>query len=552
GDSIEVQALSRAFGGTGSCTIGSLKGNIGHLDAASGIAGLIKATLALGNELLPPSLNYRQANPDIDFTRSPFRVQAEAGAWPRTDGRVRRAGVSAFGFGGTNAHLVLEEAPLAPQSPASPRPTETLVLAARTPAALEQATDRLAAHLRRERPNLADAAHTLATGRRAFPHRRTVTGADVDTVAAALETRDPAHVTTGHATRENAPLVFLLTGQGSQHTGMAHDLYKQEPAYRTALDECAELLTPHLGDDIRTVLYTRDDRLDQTQWAQPALFVTEYALARLWQSWGITPTAMLGHSLGEWTAACLAGVFALPDALHLVTLRGRLMQAQAPGAMLNVMADRQTVEAALTDGLSLAAHNGPRDCVISGPHQAIQNFTTLAEEHGWPTQPVATSHAFHSALMEPMVQEFTAAVTAVPRQAPHTPFISNTTGTWITDDQATDPDYWGRHILATVEYATGIRTATGEPGTTLLELGPGQTLSSLARRILTTTNTQATTLSSLPHKRDRRTPAETIQRTLATLWLTGTTPNWTNYYALQQRRRIPLPTYPFQHKRYWL
>ncbi|MFD5738068.1 type I polyketide synthase, partial [Streptomyces sioyaensis] len=549
---IEVQALSRAFGDTRPCALGSVKGNIGHLDAAAGIAGLLKTTLALKHELLPPSLNYTRGNPDIDFANSPFRVQAEPGPWPRTEDHVRRAGISAFGFGGSNAHLILEEAPLTPASPAGSRPTETLILSARTPEALEEATDRLATHLRREQPNLADAAHTLATGRRAFPHRRTVTGDTPDRIAAALETRDPAHVTTSHATHEAAPLVYVFSGQGSQHPGMAHDLYQQEAVFRSCVDECAELLKPHLGEDIRDIAFTQDPRLDDTQWAQPALFVIEYALTQLWHSWGITPTAMLGHSLGEWTAACLAGVFTLPDALRLIALRSRLMQAQAPGAMLNIMADRTTVEAALPDSLSLAAHNGPRDCVISGPHEAIQAFTTLAEEHGWATQPVTTSHAFHSHLMEPMIAEFTTAVAAVNRQTPQTPFISNLTGTWITDEQATDPNYWGHHIRATVEYATSVQTATTQPGTTLLEIGPGQTFSSLARRILTNTGTQAANLASLPHKRDRRTASETIQRTLATLWLTGTTPDWTAYHAQQQRRRIPLPTYPFQHKRYWL
>ncbi|MER5571946.1 type I polyketide synthase, partial [Streptomyces goshikiensis] len=544
--------MSRAFGGAGSCALGSVKGNIGHLDAAAGIAGLLKTTLALKHELLPPSLNYTRGNPDIDFANSPFRVQAEPSPWPRTKDHVRRAGISAFGFGGSNAHLILEEAPLTPPSPAGTRPTETLILSARTEKALEEATDRLAAHLRREQPNLADAAHTLATGRRTFPHRRTVTGNTPDSIATALETRDPAHVTTNHTTRETPPLVYLFSGQGSQHPGMAHDLYQHEAAFRDCVDHCAELLTPHLGEDIRDILFTQDPRLDQTQWAQPALFVIEYALTQLWHSWGITPTAMLGHSLGEWTAACLAGVFTLPDALRLVALRGRLMQAQKPGAMLNIMADRPTIEASLPHDLSLAAHNGPRDCVVSGPHEAIQTFTTLAEQHGWATQPVTNSHAFHSHLMEPMITEFTTAVAAVTRHTPQTPFISNLTGTWITDEQATDPTYWGHHIRATVEYATSINTATTEPGTTLLEIGPGQTLTSLARRILTNTNTQATTLASLPHKRDTRTPNETIQRTLANLWLTGTTPNWTTYQTHQQRRRIPLPTYPFQHKHYWL
>ncbi|MER5950457.1 SDR family NAD(P)-dependent oxidoreductase [Streptomyces sp. NPDC001904] len=551
GDPIEVQALTQAFGNTGSCALGSLKGNLGHLDAASGIAGLIKTTLALEHEALPPSLNYKRGNPAIDFAGGPFHVQSALGSWPRTE-RARRAGVSAFGFGGTNAHIVLEEAPAPAPSSKSRRPTETLVLSARTAEALEAATDRLAQALRRDKPELADAAYTLATGRRAFPHRRTVTGSDPAAVAAYLETRDPAHVTTTLALQEGGPLVLLFTGQGSQHTGMAKDLYDQEPHFRTTVDHCAELLLPVLRTDIRDVMFMEDERLSETEWAQPALFVIEYALAQLWRSWGITPTAMLGHSLGEWVAACMAGVFTLPDALRLVALRGRLMQAQAPGAMLNVMADRPAVEAVLTSGLSFAVHNGPRDCVVAGSHQAVEDFDRIAAEKGWATQPVATGHAFHSSLMRPMVDEFTAAVAATERQDPTTPFISNVTGRWIDNEQARDPQYWGNHILATVEFAQGVVTAASEPHTVLLEVGPGKTLASLARRILTGAGLKATAFASLPHQRDQRSATETVQRALAGLWLTGNTPDWTAYFGHQQRRRIALPSYPFQRKRYWI
>ncbi|MEU1128261.1 SDR family NAD(P)-dependent oxidoreductase [Streptomyces sp. NPDC005900] len=551
GDPIEVQALSRAFTGAKSVALGSIKGNIGHLDAASGIAGLLKATLALQHETLPPSLNYVRGNPDIDFDRSPFHVQSSAAAWPRTD-RVRRAGVSAFGFGGSNAHVVLEEAPVAEPSQPSGRPTETLLLSARTAEALEAATDRLAATLRRGGPLLADAAHTLATGRRTFPHRRMVTGADAAAVAVALETRDPAHVTTSHDVRGGAPLVFLFTGQGSQHAGMARDLYDGEPLFRATVDECTALLEPVLGTDLRDVLFTEDGRLDETEWAQPALFVIGYALALLWRSWGVVPTAMLGHSLGEWVAACVAGVYSLPDALRLVALRGRLMQAQVPGAMLNVMADRAAVEAALPPGLSLAAHNGPRDCVVSGPHPDIESFEALAKEKEWATQRVATTRAFHSALMRPMVEEFIAAVAATERRAPDIGFVSNVTGQWITEEEVRDPRYWGNHIVSTVEYVTSVRTAVAESGGVLLEVGPGQTLTSLARRILAGAGLKAATFASLPHKRDHRTGAETLQRTLGSLWLTGGDPDWSAYYAGQRRRRVPLPGYPFQRKRYWL
>ncbi|WP_405976479.1 SDR family NAD(P)-dependent oxidoreductase [Streptomyces sp. NBC_00988] len=551
GDPIEVQALAQAFGTTGSCALGSIKGNIGHLDAASGIAGLIKTTLALEHEALPPSLNFKRGNPAIDFAGGPFRVQSTLADWPRTD-RVRRAGVSAFGFGGTNAHIVLEEAPASGPASASSRPTETLVVSARTAEALEAATDRLAQALRRDRPQLVDAAHTLATGRRAFPHRRAVTGADTAAVAEALETRDPAHVTTTLAVQEGGPLVFLFTGQGSQHTGMAKDLYDQEPHFRATVDHCAELLLAVLGSDVRDVMFTEDARLSETKWAQPALFVVEYALAQLWRSWGVVPTAMLGHSLGEWVAACIAGVFSLPDALRLVALRGRLMQAQTPGAMLNVMADRAAVETVLSADLSLAVHNGPRDCVVAGPHQAVEEFGRIAAEKGWATQPVATGHAFHSSLMSPMVDEFTAAVATTERHDPDTPFISNLSGRWISNEQARDPQYWGRHILATVEFAAGVVTSAAEPHTVLLEVGPGKTLASLARRIVTSAGLKATTFASLPHQRDHRSATESVQRALAGVWLTGNSPDWTAYFAHQQRRRIPLPTYPFQRKRYWL
>ncbi|GAA1454889.1 type I polyketide synthase [Nocardiopsis tropica] len=556
GDSIEVQALARALDTDRRIGLGTVKGNVGHLDAAAGIAGLLKTTLALEHGELPPTLNHRTPNPDIDFAATPFDVVTELTPWPRGE-HPRRAGVSAFGFGGTNAHLVLEEAP--PEEPgepagAAPRGTALLTLSARTPEALEDLTDRMAAHLRRHDPDLTDAGYTLAVGRREFPHRRTVTGPDTGAVAAALETRDPAHTHTAHTAHGSTPLVFLFSGQGSQHPRMAHDLYRDEPHFRATVDECARILHPLLDADIRDLLLTTPDpaQLDRTRWTQPALFVLEYALARLWLHWGAAPTGMLGHSLGEWTAATLAGVFTLPDALRLVALRGRLMQDQAPGAMLNTMADRDEVEKALGPGLSLAAHNGPRDCVVSGPQEALDAFAQTAREHGWPTQPLTTSHAFHSELMAPMVEEFTAAVAAAERRPPVIPFVSNLTGDWITPEQAQDPRYWGQHILATVEFAAGVLTAAASPHTTLLEVGPGQTLRSLARRVLNGHEHPATTLNSLPHKRDPRTAVQTLHQTLGQLWLHGTTPDWDAYHADRNPRRIPLPTHPFHRRKHWL
>ncbi|MFC6433279.1 SDR family NAD(P)-dependent oxidoreductase [Nocardiopsis tropica] len=553
GDPIEVQALSRSYTTDRRVRLGTVKGNVGHLDAAAGIAGLLKTVLALEHGELPPTLNHRTPNPDIDFAATPFDVVTELTPWPRGD-RPRRAGVSAFGFGGTNAHLVLEEAPAPPTRSTSARSTTLLTLSARTPEALEDLTDRMAAHLRMHDPDLTDTGYTLAVGRREFPHRRTVTGPDAHAVAAALETRDPASAHSARVLRDGPPVVFLFSGQGSQHPRMAHGLYGEEPHFRAAVDECARILQPLLDTDIRDLLLTTPDpaQLDQTRWTQPALFVLEYALARLWQHWGITPTGMLGHSLGEWTAATLAGVFTLPDALRLVALRGQLMQDQAPGAMLNTVADREAVQAVLPPPLSLAAHNGPRDCVVSGPREALDAFARTAREHGWSTQEVATSHAFHSELMAPMVEEFTAAVAAAERRPPVIPFVSNVTGDWITPEQAQDPGYWGRHILATVEFAAGVLTAAHGPHTTLLEVGPGQTLRSLARRVLNGHEHPATTLNSLPHRRDPRTAVQTLHQTLGQLWLHGTTPDWDAYHADRNPRRIPLPTHPFHRKKHWL
>jgi len=557
GDPIELQALTRAYRQStdraGFCRIGSLKSNTGHMDAAAGVAGLIKTVLALRKEALPPTLHFSRANAAIDFAGSPFRVQTALEPWPRT-GTPRRAAVSAFGFGGTNAHLILEEAP-ASQPPAARRPAQLLTLSARTPQALDAMTDRLAEHLRRHSPDLADAAFTLAAGRHCFAHRRVVVASTLEDAITALQAREPARMVTGATTTERAEVVFLFSGQGAQFPGMAREIYDAEPVFRDAVDSCAGLLRQELGLDLREVIFApataeHADRLRQTALAQPALFVVEYALAMLWRSWGVTPAAMLGHSIGEYVAACLAGVFDLNDALHLVALRGRLMQQQPTGSMLGVVAERGELETMLPDGLWLAAHNGPRDCVIAGPDEAVAAFAAEAARRGLVTQPIATSHAFHSGLMAPVVEPFVEAVAAVDRHAPAIPFVSNVSGTWITDEQAQDPGYWGRHILAPVEFAHGVTELSGR-GQVLLEVGPGQTLGSLARRVLGSTPDRLIA-SSLPHQRDRRGALETVYRTLGQLWIAGRTPNWEGFFARERRRRISLPSYPFERRRFWM
>ncbi|MGX1760981.1 type I polyketide synthase [Streptomyces lydicus] len=558
GDPIEVQALSRVFEGVSSCRLGSVKGNIGHLDAAAGIAGLLKTVLALKHHIIPPTLNHHQPNPDIS-SDTPFTILNQPTHWTPTPDRPRRAGISAFGFGGTNAHLIIEEPPTTPPTPHHTRTTHLLTLSARTPQALDHATNRLATHLRQHNPDLTHTSYTLAHGRHTFPHRRIVTGTTTHDIATALETRDPRHTTTHHTTTPPSDLIFVYSGQGPQHPHMGHHLYTHEPAYKKAVDTCADLLHPHLGLDIRTLLHPTDttsttharNLLQQTQWAQPALFTTEYALTQLWKHWDITPTALIGHSLGELVAAHTAGILTLPDALHLTALRAQLMQQQPPGTMLNINTDPATIQETLPPQLTIAAHNTPNNTVISGPTEHIEKYQQHAHQKGWKTTTVNHRHAFHSPLMQPAIQPLQQALQNTPLNAPHTPIITNTTGTWTTPEQAQNPHHWAHQIQTTVHYATGIQTIT-KPGATLLEIGPGNTFTNLARHTLTHHRTPHQTLPSLPHPQDPHPNPHTTHHTLGKLWLHGTTPNWTNYHQNQPHQRIPLPTHPFNHQHHWL
>ncbi|HEV7514701.1 MAG TPA: type I polyketide synthase, partial [Thermoanaerobaculia bacterium] len=410
GDPIELAALTKVFGAAterrGFCAVGSVKSNIGHLDAAAGIAGFLKTVLALGHRQIPPSLHYETPNPKIDFASTPFYVAARLADWPMPamPEEPRRAGVSSFGVGGTNAHLILEEAPPAP-APAPSRPWQLLLLSARTETAAEAMTERLAAHLA-DHPDLhlPDVAYTLAVGRTVFRHRRVLVcreASDTPEIAdparrlAAVDSQDP----------RKRPVVFLFPGQGSQHPGMGADLYRGEAVFRAEVDRSAEILRPYLGLDLRAVLYPTGDseeaarRLSRTALAQPALFTVEYALARLWMSWGITPQAMLGHSVGEWVAACLAGVFSLPDALALVAARGRLMDEQPEGAMLAVPLAEAELLPLLGERLALAAVNEPERTVASGPLDAIRELEEKLALRGIAGRRLHTSHAFHSAMM---------------------------------------------------------------------------------------------------------------------------------------------------------
>jgi amino acid adenylation domain-containing protein len=561
GDPIEVAALTEVFGAgtreTNSCAVGSVKTNIGHLDAAAGVAGLIKTVQALRHKLIPPSLHFNEPNPQIDFRTGPFYVNARLREW-ETNGTPRRAGVSSFGIGGTNAHVVLEEAPDAgPHAPA--RGPQLLVLSAKTAAALEAATANLIAHLKRNPGlSLADVCYTLQVGRGTFNHRRALVCRTVDEAVAALEAADEKRVLTRLTEKGARPVAFMFSGQGSQYAGMGAELYRGEPVFRRYLDACAELFLPHLGRDLRELLYgeerSREDaaaELRRTSMAQPALFAVEYALARMWMSWGLKPQAFVGHSIGEYVAACLAGVFSLADAARLVAARGRLMQELPGGAMLAVPLSEPEAGALLGASLSLAAVNAPELCVVSGPSEEVERLRLRLEARGIVCRPLHTSHAFHSEMMEPAVSRFVEEVREVGLGVPRVGFVSNVTGSWITAEEATDPAYWGRHLRHTVRFAEGLRRLCEGFDGALVEVGPGETLSTFAKHLKAEGGVRAV-VSSLPRPDGAGAEAEHALDALARLWLAGVDVDWRELHAGEQRRRVSLPGYPFEHRRYWV
>ncbi|HYH45860.1 MAG TPA: acyltransferase domain-containing protein, partial [Thermoanaerobaculia bacterium] len=462
-----------------------------------------------------------------------------------------RAGVSSFGIGGTNAHAILEEAP-APEPSGPSRPWQLLLVSARTPTALETATDNLARHLEEhpEQP-LADVAFTTHVGRRGFEHRRALVCDGREDAVAALRSRDPRRILSLAQQDRGRPVAFLFPGQGAQYPGMGRDLYDAEPAFRKALDACARSLEPHLRLDLRSILFPVDpdgaaERLQQTALAQPALFAVEYALAELLREWGIRPAALIGHSIGELVAACLSGVFSLEDALALVAVRGRLMQELPGGAMLAVPRPEDEVQRLLQGNLSLAAVNGPSSCVVSGPTAEVEALAGRLAEAGVDARRLHTSHAFHSASMDPIVDTFVREVGAVRLSAPRIPFLSNLTGTWIEASQATDPAYWGRQLRATVRFAEGAAELLRDRSRVLLEVGPGRTLANLVRSAAP----DRTVVTTLRHAGGEN--AEPLPQSVARLWLAGVGIDWAGFHAHERRHRVPLPTYPFERQRFWL
>ncbi len=594
GDPIEVAALTRAFGDTAEkqyCPIGSVKTNIGHLDRAAGATGLIKTALSLRDKVIPPSLHYTAPNPKIDFENSPFYVNTELSPWPRREGKPPLAGLNSLGMGGTNVHVVVEEAPeraaLTPADPDLCRRYQVLPVSARNATAVEQACARMADHLSTSDARLVDVAYTLQAGRKSFEHRRVLV---TDTLAGGAATlageSDTDPLSRVEATK-GRPVAFLFSGVGEQYPGLVRELYRREPVFAAVLDEClgvldgllpdvdlADLLTGERGGgvDLAALLGRGEDATDEraaalerTEVVQPALFAVEYALARTLMTWGLRPQLMLGYSLGEYVAACLAGVLSPADALALVAHRAKLINELPGGAMVAVSltADELAPYGLAERGLDIAAVNGPQVTVVAGDTEAMAGLLAelRAAEVGF--RALRTTHAFHSRMLEPVQTALTEWVAAnVTLNAPQLPYISNVTGARVTTEQATNPAYWARHMCQTVQFATAMDTLLAEEELAVVEIGPGPSLGALIRGAGCPPPRWPLILSTLPAANDTRPDDAALTDCVARLWLCGADLDWNAYHhrtpgapvadAAVVPNRIPLPTYPFQRQRYWI
>ncbi len=562
GDPIEIAALTQIFREKTDkkqfCAIGSVKSNIGHLDAAAGVAGFIKTVLALKYGQIPPSVHFEKPNPRLELENSPFFVNDKLRDW-HCDEAPRRAAVSSFGIGGTNAHVILQEAPPAGQKAKSSGPY-LLALSAKTASALDTATKSLGQFLSQNDIDLADAAYTLSTGRRHFSQRRIAIVKDRDDAAAVLGNIDPKRILNRAHGKDPAPpaVAFMFSGQGAQYVNMGYGIYHSEPVFRKAVDECCEKLRPFLDLDLKELLYPlpgrgekATEKLNQTRYTQPALFVVEYAMARLLQAYGIEPAAMVGHSIGEYVAAHLSGVLSLDDALKVVAERGRLMQEMPTGSMLSVDMDQQKIAAYISGDISLAAINSRNSSVVSGPDAAIDALQKKLEEQEIGCRKLHTSHAFHSAMMEPAAQKFKEFVKSLTLNTPEKPYLSNLTGNWISAEEAVSADYYAQHLRNAVRFNDNLSHLLQDEGTVLLEVGPGKTLSSLAKRHADA-GLGRTIIPTLRHPQDESDDRGFWLQSVGLLWLAGAAIDFKQMYEKQQPRRVPLPGYPFERQRFWL
>jgi amino acid adenylation domain-containing protein len=561
GDPIEIAALTQVFRARtarqGFCALGSVKTNVGHLSRAAGIAGLIKTVLALRHREMPPSLHCERPSPAIDWSASPFFVNRELRPWPAVAGRPRRGAVSSFGVGGTNAHLILDEAPAPAGAQAGPT-WQLLPLSARTTTALAASARHLAQRLADNALDLADVAFTLQTGRHAFARRRFVVARDcadaIEKLGGAAALPAAEHTPAGPADR---PVIFLFPGQGAQYVGMGRGLYNSLPSFRADIDRCAEILTPELGLDLRETLFASADqaapaaaRLAETRFTQPALLTIAWALARMLMRLGVQPSALIGHSIGEHAAACIAGVWDIEPTLRMVARRGRLIQSLPPGRM--VVVHLPEAEAArLCDGeVALAAVNAPALCVLAGPENAVHRLTERLDQRGIDHHLLRTSHAFHSQMMDPALPDFTAEMARHPARPPQIPYVSGVTGDWMRPEDAAAPDYFSRLLRGTVRFSEGLRTLASRGPAVLLEVGPGKSLVTLAKM-----HSQLATFPALNCLRaptEALTDREVFLQALGDLWVQGARPEWSLLHEGEDVRRVPLPGYPFDRREHWI
>lgn len=557
GDPIEVSALTEAYGKhtdrTGYCAIASVKGNVGHLGAAAGICGLIKTVLAVSEGILPASLNFDEPNPAIDFDNSPFYVNTALSKWPDIEG-PRRAAVSAFGVGGTNAHVIIEAPPPAQPSDRRSRPYQLLAISARTEDALDVATAELGRHVAATTVELADVAYTLHLGRAEHQVRRFVVAADRADAAARLFDPSGSPVRTLPAGIQRS-VAFLFPGQGTQYADMARGLYETQVTFAAEIDRCAAVLAQSHRLDLRGALFGDTGRLGQTEVTQPALFAVEYALTRLLAQWGVEPAAMAGHSVGEYVAACLAGVIEPDDAVRLVADRGALMQAMPAGSMLAVMLSEELLVPMLPAGVDIAAVNGPGLCVLSGPDEDIAELGSIFTSQGIGTRPVRTSHAFHSRMMDPVLDAFGERVGRVSLSPPRIPYVSNVTGNWIRAEEATDPLYWVRQLRCCVRFSDTLRLLIDAGGYVFAEVGPGRVLTGLVGAHAKPAVSARPAPAAVPTMRaaDESTDDNRVLlEALGKIWAAGAPIGWERFWSGEQRRRIPLPTYPYERRRFWV
>jgi amino acid adenylation domain-containing protein len=558
GDPIEIEGLKMAFGKqpkNGFCALGSIKSNMGHLTAAAGVAGLIKTILAMNNKLIPPSLGFEKPNPAIDFENSPFFVNAKLSNW-NTEGPLR-AGVSSFGVGGTNVHLVVEEYPIEQKNTSPGRPLQLLTWSAKSENSLNGYEKELGNFLKsRSNLELSDVAFSLNKTRDTFANRSFLVAENGTDASQELLSAQKTNIKNAVLKIAPGELVFLFPGQGSQFSQMGLNLYKNEIVYNDAIDKCADILLDELKLDIREILYPEivtpetEAKLKDTRFTQPALFVTEYALSQLWLSWGIKPTALCGHSIGEFVAAHLAGVFGLKDALHLIATRGRMVSELPGGSMLSVRLDEAKLKKLLPQNLSLAAINSSMLCVVAGEDDKIKEFAQSLNALEIANNLLFTSHAFHSYMMEPILEVFEAEVRKVTINKPNMPIVSTVTGLWLKDEEAINPKYWSDHLRSTVRFANAADTLLKLEDPIFLEIGPGQTLTTLTKQQGTGKIIPAFT--SLPMPKNQASEYNALLNTLGELWLKGIEPDWDAFYSLQKRQKVELPSYVFDRKLCWI